>query len=94
MSSNSISSGTPSATVVDVPKLDLMSLRTIPLSVRTLTPLLPSPGNGPPVSCGISVVAASIGTVVVGVDAAARRVVTISDPATAASPAPPARVSS
>jgi hypothetical protein len=47
--------GTPSAVVVEVPKLERMSLRTIPLSVSTLTPLVPSPGYGPLVSSGISV---------------------------------------
>ncbi len=40
--------------VVDEPKLDVMSLRTIPSSVSTFTPLVPSPGYGPPVSSGIS----------------------------------------
>ena len=38
-----------------VPKLLVMSLRTMPLSVSTLTPFEPSAGNGPPVSSGISV---------------------------------------
>src|SRR5690349_13139914 len=47
--------GTPSAVVVDVPKLDRMSLRMIPLSVSTFGPLVPSPGYGPLVSSGISV---------------------------------------
>ena len=37
-------SGTPSATPDADPKLLVMSLRTIPRSVRTLTPLDPSPG--------------------------------------------------
>jgi hypothetical protein len=37
-------SGTPVATPDADPKLLVMSLRTIPLSVRTLTPLDPSPG--------------------------------------------------
>jgi hypothetical protein len=37
-------SGTPSATPDADPKLRVMSLRTMPLSVRTLTPLEPSPG--------------------------------------------------
>jgi hypothetical protein len=36
--------GTPSATPDAEPKLRVMSLRTIPLSVSTLTPLEPSPG--------------------------------------------------
>ncbi len=36
--------GTPCAVVVDEPKLDRMSLRTIPLAVSTFTPFEPSPG--------------------------------------------------
>ena len=48
-------SGTPSATVVDDPKLARMSLRTIPESSSTSTPFDPSPGYGPPVSSGTSV---------------------------------------
>jgi len=39
-----IRSGTPSALVVEEPKLLVMSLRTTPLSVRTFAPLDPSPG--------------------------------------------------
>src|SRR3954470_11674766 len=54
-----IVSGTPSAAVVDVPKLDRMSLRTTPLCVRTSGPLEPSPGNGPAVSSGRSVQSAA-----------------------------------
>src|SRR6476620_5093093 len=46
--------GTPSAVVVDVPKLERMSPRMIPLSVSTSGPLVPSPGYGPLVSSGIS----------------------------------------
>ena len=46
--------GTPSATVVDEPKLEVMSARTIPLSERTSGPLEPSPGNGPAVSSGMT----------------------------------------
>src|SRR5918999_4403355 len=46
--------GTPSATPEALPKLFVMSPRTTPLSVRTLGPLDPSPGNGPAVSSGIS----------------------------------------
>ena len=46
--------GTPSATPDAEPKLEVMSLRTMPLSVSTLTPLEPSPGYGPAVSSGIS----------------------------------------
>ena len=47
--------GTPVAMVVDVPKLDVMSLRTMPLSVRTSGPFDPSPGYGPAVSSLIGV---------------------------------------
>ena len=47
-------SGTPSAVPDAEPKLVVMSLRTMPLSVSTLTPFEPSAGNGPPVSSGIS----------------------------------------
>src|SRR5215217_7696391 len=47
--------GTPLATPDAEPKLDRMSLRTMPLWVRTSGPLDPSPGYGPAVSCGISV---------------------------------------
>jgi hypothetical protein len=32
----------------------MMSLRTMPLSARTLTPFEPSPGKGPAVSSGVS----------------------------------------
>jgi hypothetical protein len=45
-----ISSGTPSAVVVEEPKLERMSLRTMPESSSTLGPLDPSPGYGPAVS--------------------------------------------
>src|SRR5215218_11520185 len=45
-------SGTPSAVPLAEPNDDVMSLRTTPVSVRALTPLLPSPGNGPAVSSG------------------------------------------
>ena len=48
-------SGTPAAVVVEEPKLDRMSERTMPESSRTLTPLDPSAGYGPPVSSGTSV---------------------------------------
>ena len=40
--------------MVEEPKLEVMSLRTTPLSVNTLAPLDPSPGYGPAVSSGIS----------------------------------------
>ena len=43
-------SGTPFAVPVMEPIEERMSLRTIPLSVRMFTPLVPSPGKGPPVS--------------------------------------------
>jgi hypothetical protein len=48
-------SGTPTAIADADPKLVVMSLRTMPVSVSTLTPLEPSPGYGPAVSSGISV---------------------------------------
>src|SRR3954447_4332668 len=51
--------GTPSATPEAEPNLLVMSLRTMPLSVRTFTPLEPSPGNGPAVSSGMAVAAAA-----------------------------------
>ena len=47
-------SGTPLAVVFDEPKLDRMSLRTIPLWPRTFGPFEPSPGNGPAVSSGMT----------------------------------------
>src|SRR5512141_3009586 len=51
--------GTPSATVVLEPKLERMSLRTMPVSDSTSTPLDPSPGKGPAVSSGITCSAAA-----------------------------------
>src|SRR5260370_35138237 len=50
-------SGTPAASVVDEPKLERISLRTIPLAVRMslttpLTEFVPSEGYGPLVSAG------------------------------------------
>src|SRR5262245_43002051 len=45
---------TPSAVPLDEPKLERMSWRTTPLSVRTLTPFEPSPGYGPAVASGLS----------------------------------------
>src|SRR5215813_13638240 len=48
-------SGTPSAVVVELPKLDRMSVRTIPDSSSTSGPFEPSPGYGPAVSSGTSV---------------------------------------
>src|SRR4029079_1862731 len=56
---NLIVNGTPAATPPADPKLDRMSRRTTPLSVRTSGPLEPSPGNGPAVSLGIVEHAAS-----------------------------------
>src|SRR3954453_5681980 len=47
--------GTPDAVVAEEPKPLRMSDRTMPESSGTLTPLEPSPGNGPPVSSGTSV---------------------------------------
>jgi hypothetical protein len=47
-----MTSGTPSAVVVEEPKLERMSLRTMPESSSTLGPFDPSPGYGPPVSSG------------------------------------------
>ena len=54
---SAIAEGTPAAVPEADPKLEVMSLRTMPLSVSTLTPLEPSAGYGPPVSSGISAVA-------------------------------------
>ncbi len=54
---SSRSMGTPSAVPLDSPKLERMSLRTIPLCSRTSGPFEPSPGYGPAVSSGISPVA-------------------------------------
>src|SRR5215204_4860847 len=48
-------SGSPSATPLAEPKLDVMSLRTMPCSTSTFGPFVPSAGYGPPVSCGIRV---------------------------------------
>ena len=47
-----IVSGTPSAVPLMPAKLDLMSLRTAPVSGSTFGPFEPSPGNGPAVSSG------------------------------------------
>src|SRR5215218_9885523 len=46
--------GTPSAVPLASPKLDRISLRTMPLSDSTFGPFDPSPGYGPAVSSGIS----------------------------------------
>src|ERR1700754_2617798 len=53
--------GTPSAFPVAPPKLERMSLRTIPLLVSTFGPLEPSPGYGPAVSSGISPLLVAVG---------------------------------
>src|SRR5215217_8048419 len=44
----------PVALVVEVPKLEVMSSRTMPLWFRTFGPFEPSPGYGPPVSSGMT----------------------------------------
>src|SRR3569623_2117197 len=49
---NSMLAGTPSALPVAPPKLDVMSLSTMPDWVSTSGPLEPSPGNGPAGSSG------------------------------------------
>src|SRR3954469_1270696 len=54
-----IVSGIPAAVVVLVPNELRMSLRTTPLVPRASGPFDPSPGNGPAVSAGISVVQAA-----------------------------------
>src|SRR5687767_13928169 len=59
--------GTPVATPFAVPMLDRMSLRTTPLCVNTLGPLVPSPGYGPAVSAGIFVQPVTAAAVVVEV---------------------------
>ncbi|GAA4368949.1 hypothetical protein GCM10023166_16270 [Paeniglutamicibacter cryotolerans] len=46
--------GTPSTVPVDFPKLERMSLRTMPLCSSTSGPFDPSPGYGLAVSWGIS----------------------------------------
>src|SRR3954454_9218930 len=46
-------SGIPRAAADPEPKLRVMSLRPMPLWLRTLAPWEPSAGNGPPVSSGI-----------------------------------------
>src|SRR3954468_12819341 len=50
---SSTARGTPPATPDAEPMLFVMSRRTTPSSVRTLGPLVPSPGKGPAVSSGI-----------------------------------------
>ena len=52
--------GTPSAVPVKSPKLAVMSLRTTAGSASALGPFEPSPGNGPPVSDGTSVVHSAV----------------------------------
>ena len=70
-----------------MPKLRVMSVRTIPLSVRTLTPFDPSAGYGPAVSSGTSATDASPEDVVVAVAVDAPDVVA---PAAPPSPEPQA----
>src|ERR671914_2085873 len=86
--------GTPSATPEALPKLFVMSSRTTPLSVRTLGPFDPSPGNGPAVSSGISDVVPADDSVSEDVAVAeAPEVVSPSEPpqaATMTEPTPPA----
>src|SRR4051794_18826052 len=60
-------SGTPWATPLAPPKLERMSLRTIPLWDRALGPLDPSPGYGPAVSSGMTAQLAAVAAVVVEV---------------------------
>src|SRR3954453_10130404 len=64
-------SGTPTAVVVLVPNELRMSLRTTPLVPRASGPFEPSPGNGPAVSAGISVVQPPALEVAVDADAEA-----------------------
>jgi hypothetical protein len=59
--------GAPFAIPAAEPKLDLMSLRTMPLSDNALGPLDPFPGNGPAVSSGIGEQLASVAVVSVTV---------------------------
>src|ERR1044072_9142491 len=59
---SSMVSGTPSAVADPVPTLRRMSLRTMPAWVRALGPLVPSPGKGPAVSCGMRPTAAAVFT--------------------------------
>ena len=69
---SSIAAGTPSAAPEEEPKLDRMSLRTTPDSMRTFGPFDPSPGYGPAVSAGAAAAPAAASTapaVVVTVDA-------------------------
>lgn len=78
-------SGTPSAFVVEVPKLDEISCRTTPEASSTFGPLEPSPGKGPAVSAGISTPHSAMARVTVGdavAEAAGAVVVPAVDPAT------------
>src|SRR5690349_22620431 len=65
-------SGTPVATVFEVPKLVRKSLRTMPLCSRAFGPFEPSPGNGPAVSSGTGALQA-----LAGVEASAGMAVTV-----------------
>jgi hypothetical protein len=59
----SIVSGLPSAVPLSPAKLERISLRTTPVWPSTSSPFDPSPGNGPPVSCGMRVWQAPLPTV-------------------------------
>jgi hypothetical protein len=52
--------GTPSAVVVDEPKLERMSERTMPDWLSTLSPLVPFAGKGPAVSEGMTAQASAL----------------------------------
>src|SRR3954471_13069842 len=90
-------SGTPVATPDAEPKLFVMSLRTMPLSVSTLTPLEPSPGYGPLVSSGISSgddgVPLALDVPAAALEWPAAEVVSSAHAASARMPAPPSIVS-
>jgi hypothetical protein len=76
--------GTPFATVVDVPKLERISLRATPLALRTLAPFEPSPGYGPAVSVGMTSQTADVDAEEAVVAAAATDVAVVSALALAA----------
>ncbi len=70
----------PAATVDDDPKLDRMSLRTMPSSLNTSIPFEPSPGNGPAVSSGIVEHEAAVAADEVEVDDVEPLVVVVAPP--------------
>ncbi len=82
-------SGTPVATVVLVPNDDVMSLRTTPLWLSTSGPFEPSPGYGPAVSSGISVVQSAAATAEALDDADADALALADEPAPGAQAAIP-----